>query len=288
MYNVRFIVFASKPNTLDEAKLIKTFHDLGYSTFVDGKHKSDYGWLMQNVEVGKLFIYDSDEVYMFGKDQLDRDMIFTPDFAVIFNSEDQVTEEQWDCIHLYLKQHLTDEMIDMTNTMKVHEMLGKPTFEKAALPEVEAPVQQTHYSFDCKYLEEDDIMLYQVIKPFTDLPYTSVTREYSRKGHIPFFTDLFICQSWGVARNDIGFLKHMWTELKMDGEFDLESLMKDATEKCYPSETNMPNAEPEVYRRCIDDVIQILHEKIIRKGHRNLPSFIKQTQSQMSNDEDQQ
>jgi hypothetical protein len=130
-------------------------------------------------------------------------------------------------------------------------------------------------------------MLYQVIKPFTDLPYTSVTREYSRKGHIPFFTDLFICQSWGVARNDIGFLQHMWTELKMDGEFNLDALMKDATEKCYPSDSAIPSAEPEVYRRCIDDVVQILQEKIIRKGGRNLPSFIK-SQSQMSSGEDQQ
>lgn len=287
MYNVRFLVFASKPNTLDEAKLIQTFHDLGYSTFVDGKHKNDYGWLMQNIEVGKLFIYDSDEVYMFSKDQLDKDMIFTPDFAVVFNSDAIVTDEQWDNIHLYLKQHLTDEMIDMTNTMKVHEMLGKPTYVKATLPEVEPPTQQTHYSFDCRFLEEDDIMLYQVIKPFTDLPYTSVTREYSRKGHIPFFTDLFICQSWGVARNDIGFLQHMWTELKMDGEFNLDALMKDATEKCYPSDSAIPSAEPEVYRRCIDDVVQILQEKIIRKGGRNLPSFIK-SQSQMSSGEDQQ
>ena len=288
MYNARFIVFASKPNTSEETKLIKTFHALGYSTFIDGKHKSDYGWLMKNIAVGKLFIYDDDEVYMFDKEQLDQNMMFTPDFALVCNDTDVISEKEWDQIHLYLKQHLTDQIIDMTNTMKVHEMLGKPTYEKAVMNEIEPAKQQSHYSFDCKHLEDEDIMLYQVIKPFTDLPYTSVTRNYSKKGHIPFFTDLFICQSWGVARNDIAFLKFMWSELGMDGEFDLDNLMKSATESCYPSETSIPNSEPEVYRRSISDVIIILKEKIVRKSNRNIPNFIKEAPSQMIIDEVQQ
>lgn len=122
-------------------------------------------------------------------------------------------------------------------------------------------------------------MLYEVKKPFTDLPYTSVTRNYSKKGHIPFFTDLFICQSWGVARSDIAFLKHMWNELKMDGDFDLEKLMKAATEKCYPSDDNIPEPEPEVYRRSLDNVVLILNEKEQRQVQ-IIPDFIKANQTQ--------
>lgn len=270
----RFIVFASKPNTEDEAKIIKTFHALGYTTFVDGFHKNDYKWFNKNVVVGRLFIYDGDVVYMFEKNQLPEDMSFTADFVLLFNEDAIVTDDQWNSIHTHIQQHLTDEMIDMTNTMKVHELLGKPTFQKANLEPVEAPPENTHYQFESELLKDEDIMLYQVIKPFTDLPYTSVTRNFSNKGHIPFFTDLFICQSWGVARTDIAFLKQMWIHLKMDGEFNLENLMKTATEKCYPSEHNIPQPEPEVYRRPISAVIKILEEKK-SKLIRTIPDFIK-------------
>lgn len=272
--DVRFIVFVSKPNTLDESKIVKTFHDLGYVTFVDGIHKNDYEWFARNVVVGRLFIYDGDEVYMFEKEKLTPQMDFTPDFVVLFHEDAQVSLEQWDAIHLYVQQHLTDDIIDMTNTMKVHELLGKPTAQKVELKDVDMAPVNDHYEFDCKYLDEEDIMLYQVMKPFTDLPYTSVTRNFKKKGHVPFFTDLFICQSWGVARSDIAFLKRMWEYLKMDGEFNLDALMKAATEKCYPSEDNIPEPEPEVYRRNLDDVIKILNEKKSRVV-RNIPTFIK-------------
>lgn len=275
----KFVVFVNKPSTCNHAKLINTFNDLGYATFCDGVHGGDYQWLVKNVVVGKLFIYDGDKVYMFNVDELSEDMPFRPDFAMIFHENNTVTAEHWQCIHTYLEQHLTDTMIDMTNTMKAHELLGKPTFETAALEDVPIEKAQDFYSFTPRFLEEKDIMLYEVRKPHTDLPYTAVTRNYSKKGHVPFFTDLFICQSWGVSRSDIAFLKHLWGELKMDGEFDLDALMKAATEKCYPSEDNIPEPEPEVYRRCLDDVQTILSEKE-QKQIRIIPDFIKANQSQ--------
>jgi hypothetical protein len=269
--DVKFIVFVDRPNTLDQSKIVKTFHDLGYATFVDAIHKNDYDWLIKNVVVGKLFIYDGDIVYMFEKEKLSCDMKFNPDFIVLFHNDAVVTEEDWASIHQYIQQHLTDQVIDMTNTMKVHQLLGKPTTQKAELEPVSmVRAQNDHYHFENMYLDEEDIMLYQVLKPFTDLPYTSVTRNFSVKGHVPFFTDLFICQSWGVARTDIAFLKQMWDHLKMDGEFDMEKLMKAATEKCYPSETNIPEPEPEVYRRKLTDVVKILQEK----KSRIIPDFI--------------
>lgn len=274
MEDVRFIVFVNKPNTADEAKIVKTFHDLGYATYVDAIHRNDYEWFSRNVVTGRLFIYDGDQVYMFEKEKLTPSMDFTPDFVILFNEDTQISLEQWDAIHKYVQQHLTDELIDMTNTMKVHEMLGKPTTQRVELKDVEMAPLNDHYEFECRHLEEEDMMLYEVIKPFTDLPYTSVTRNFKKKGHVPFFTDLFICQSWGVARSDIAFLKQMWDHLKMDGTFDLDSLMKAATEKCYPSDNAIPEPEPEVYRRKLDDVIQILDEKK-SKQVRIIPDFIK-------------
>jgi hypothetical protein len=272
--DVKFVVFVNNPPTSNHAKLLNTFNDLGYATFCDGVHGKDYDWLMKNIVQARLFIYDDDKIYMFGKEKLTAAMTFLPDFAIIFNENANIGEEHWNIILTYLEQHLTDAMIDMTNTMKAHELLGKPTFEVAKLEDVPMEKSQDFYSLTRRLLEDKDIMLYEVRKPFTDLPYTSVTRNYSKKGHIPFFTDLFICQSWGVARSDISFLKHMWDELQMDGDFDLDQLMKAATEKCYPADDNIPEPEPEVYRRSLEDVIVILKEKESRQI-RVIPEFIK-------------
>lgn len=272
--DVKFVVFVEDPTNNHYGKILKVFTDLGYTTLADGKHAKDYHYLYHNVQVGRFFIFDKDELFMFTRENLDKDMIWCPDFAIIFQEDVEINEDQWDSIHLYCKQHLTDELIDMTNTMKVHELLGKPTTMKASLEPVEIAPVQDYYGFNRSYLDKEDIMLYEVTKPFTDLPYTSVTRNYSKKGHLPFFTDLFICQSWGVARADIAFLAEMWKELKMEGVFDLDKLLKDATEKCLPKDDYLPEPEPEVYRRNLQDTITILREKIIG-NQRNLPDFIK-------------
>lgn len=259
----KFIVFVEDPKDTTISKIIKTFRDLLYTVLVDARHVYDYKWIYDNTEVGRLFIFKDNNLLMYDREDLEIDMKWHPDFAITFNDWEKVDSQTWEAIRLYCQQHLTDEMIDMTNTMKVHEILGKPLTVRASLPEPEKVEYPEYYSFQSRHLESQDIMLYEVVKPFTDLPYTSVTRKYSLKGHLPFFTDLFICQSWGVARADIAFLKHMWSELQMDGEFDLESLMKDATERCLPAEDRFPDPEPEVYRRSLEDTILILKEKAL-------------------------
>lgn len=274
--DVKFTVYVVDKDDPTVVKVIKTFRDLGYTVLVDAIHIKNYKWFQENIVVGRLFIFDRDELFMFTKENLDPEMIWTPDFSITFNDDAEISDTQWDEIHLYAKQHLTDEMIDMTNTMKVHELLGKPTTQKVELEDIEIKKQeQDYYALNRCFLEKQDIMLYEVTKPFTDLPYTSVTRNYSKKGHLPFFTDLFICQSWGVARADIAFLAEMWKELKMTGEFDLDKLLKEATEKCMPQENTLPEPEPEVYRRSLQDTILILKEKSEGTNRRIIPDFIR-------------
>lgn len=274
--DVKFTVYVVDKDDPTVVKVIKTFRDLGYTVLVDAIHIKNYKWFQENIVVGRLFIFDRDELFMFTKENLDPEMIWTPDFSITFNDDAKISDTQWDEIHLYAKQHLTDEMIDMTNTMKVHELLGKPTTQKVELEDIEIKKQeQDYYALNRCFLEKQDIMLYEVTKPFTDLPYTSVTRNYSKKGHLPFFTDLFICQSWGVARADIAFLAEMWKELKMTGEFDLDKLLKEATEKCMPQENTLPEPEPEVYRRSLQDTILILKEKSEGTNRRIIPDFIR-------------
>lgn len=272
--DVKFIVFVEKPVKDESAHQVKIFTEMGYAPNVDGLHKKDYLWFRKNIVVGKLFIQDLDKVYMFDVHELDSSMTWTPDFAILFNDDEKVDDETWKMLHQFVEESLLENEIDMTNAVKVETLLKKPFVEKAILEDIPmVKPEQDHYSFDTKLLE-DDIRLYEVRKPFTDLPYTSVTRNFSKKGHKPFFTDLFICPSWGVARADVLFLQYLWTEMKMEGEFNLDILMKEAVEKCTPSETNIPEPEPEVYRRNLYDVEKILEEKK-SKQIKFIPNFLK-------------
>lgn len=275
-FEVKIVVFVDKPNTIEQTNQIKVFTDLGYATLVDSLHKRDYNYIYKNTVNARLFIQEDENVYMFKREDLLPDMLLTPDFIIVFPDDADISEDNWNRIQQYVEEHVTDSIIDMTNTMKVNELMGKPVELKAEkLPEViEGNRGNDFYNLETRFLEDLDIMLYEVTKPFTDLPYTSVTRNYSKKGHKPFFTDLFICQSWGVARADIAFLKHTWEQFKMAGEFDLDAMMQEAIEKCLPSETNIPEPEPEVYRRSLNDVISILAEKKSRNS-KIIPDFIK-------------
>ena len=272
---VKIVVFVDKPNTSEQANQIRVFSDLGYAPLADAIHKHDYNYIYKNTVNARLFIQEDENVYMFTREDLLPDMLLTPDFMIVFADNAVVSEDDWRRIHQFVEEHVTDSIIDMTNTMKVTELMGKPMEMKSALlPEIEINRGNDFYNLETRYLEELDIMLYEVKKPFTDLPYTSVTRHYSKKGHKPFFTDLFICQSWGVARSDISFLKHTWNQFKMEGGFDLETMMEEAVQKCLPSETHIPEPEPEVYRRSLLDVLSILEEKKSRNS-KVIPDYIK-------------
>jgi hypothetical protein len=274
--DVKIIVYVDVPNTKEQANHVKVFSELGYAPLADSLHRYDYNYLYKNGLNARFFIQEDEELYMFDREDLLIDMTVVPDFVIVFNENKEVCKEDWSRIHQYVKEHITDTMVDMTNTMKVHELMGKPVEMKSEqLTEViESTRGNNYYNLETRLLEHLDIMLYEVRKPFTDLPYTSVTRNYSKKSHLPFFTDLFICQSWGVARSDISFLQHTWKELNMEGVFDLEALMKEATDKCLPSDNRIPEPEPEVYRRELNDVITILAEKKSRSV-KAIPDFIK-------------
>lgn len=76
----------------------------------------------------------------------------------------------------------------------------------------------------------------------------------------PFFTALFVSNSWGLCQGDIDFLKNYW-DAEMDGDFDLERMLKEDTEACYPSATHSPRGEPEVYRKSILETLATLKDK---------------------------
>lgn len=101
------------------------------------------------------------------------------------------------------------------------------------------------------------------------MPYTVVARRFKENGFgdKPFFTALYSCTSWHTFRHGEAFLKAVWKNLGMEGDFNLMEMLKEETEACYPSGKGPGKPEPEVYRKPIDEVVEVLKGKICGHGY---------------------
>lgn len=261
-------VFVSHPIEKVENEIVKRFVSLGFAPLVDATHKKSHTWFINNVEPTdhKLFTFENQNVYFYDTNDLHPEMDFTPTVMIHWSENcRKISDEEWRGIREWLKYkfYTCYDYIDyLTPEIEAADILMKRPFtQKSGNNEdkvQEWPQYQDHYSFKTFFLEEKDTMLYEIWKPNTDLPYTSVIRNYSQRGHKAFFPTLYICNSWGVSRHDLPFLSFMWKQLDQKDEFDMDKMLKEATEKCYPSKNGEIETEPEVYRRTIDDVLLIL------------------------------
>jgi len=124
--------------------------------------------------------------------------------------------------------------------------------------------EQQSYSYRTLVDNDRDLIYVEVLKPFTDRPYTVIIRAYSKRGILPFFTSLYVCSSWGVCNSDHVFLTRLWDYLDMStnhGDFDLPNRLKKDIEACYPGKGRVPDSEPEVYRLTIEQVREQLNKK---------------------------
>lgn len=95
----------------------------------------------------------------------------------------------------------------------------------------------------------------EIRKPSCQLPFTDVIRNFHTRGFTPLFTDLFISVDWGNCLADFKFLRQLWEDLEMDGTFDMDTLLSDATARCLPRTDDLiPDSEPMVYRRSLEEV----------------------------------
>lgn len=271
MPEAKQIVFVDTISTPHQDKVVSILLKLGYAPFVDAVHGFQHSWYLNNVAPCPHKLYTVD---LLGKRLIEYEvadlpttMTSRPDLVIYFNHDEDVSSFDWYHIRHWLRFHLLEEEVDANLVEKADQFMMRPVKQIAALEEpVEDKKEETCYTFVSKYLEEDDIMLYEVRKPFTDLPYTSIQREFSKKGHTRFFSSLFVCSSWGVSRFDVPFLEYVWKhQLKMEGVFDMDRLLQEATEACYPREGGViPEPEPEVYRRSLEEVIVTLEGR--KKG----------------------
>lgn len=108
------------------------------------------------------------------------------------------------------------------------------------------------YSIKITPLVVHDIMIYEIKRPMTPIPYSVFVYNFSLCGHQQMFRDLFTVPSWASPLNleeqaaDIEFCNMLWKGLGLKEKFSPSSVV--------PS----PSRLPSIYRR---DVYSVLLNK---------------------------
>lgn len=272
-YSITFIAFPNKnmppllyvfvhPQSTNAGSFITRLEKEGYSPFVDTTHGNDYYWFKRNFKhEHRFYTFINDSVVDYTVDNLDEEMEIKPDIAISYCEGEEMSSYNWALLLLFIEYGFGVKELSREDSEVIKEVLPVPVKQKASLPEIDETITTEYYELKTRYFADHDTIIYEVKKPYTDLPYTTITKNFSNVGHTPFFTSLFICQSWGVCKEDILFLKKTWNEMNMDGEFDLDVLLKERTEACYPSDNRAPEPEPTVYRRTLQQVLDLLQKR---------------------------
>lgn len=251
-----FTFFVDKKETEYAAPYIKKL-DKYYPSFVDSIYYAPKDMKVRYAGANaKFFAYDFDEFIMFDLETVD---MIEPLIALTMDSFTKMNKKSWMVVHKFLKTVFEDGYPDMEEIEKIVPKVN-PLPEKIILSKSIEPVPDQRTDYDFNFLLEDNICYCQIEKPYTDLPYTCVIRDFETTGFLPLFTDVYVCQSWGVTNLDHAFLKKLWEYLNMPGDLDLENRLKCEIELC-----KQGKPEPEVYRLDISGVKEQLSRK--KKRH---------------------
>jgi hypothetical protein len=186
------------------------------------------------------------------------------DFVIVASEDMKVN---WELIDIEL-EHISMCRYEKVKLLKsdIHVEKMDIAVESKNIPP-ELPAIDGEYRFRTFHAEKLDIKLYEVTRPGTEKPFTVVVNDVSAKGDLYFFTDIYGSKEWDMNRRecrfDYLFLTNLWEHLKMPGEFSMNYL-KERTDRCYPgklAEGQMPEAEPIVYRKSLEDVKQVLKRR---------------------------
>ena len=267
MFNPVFTVF----NGVHAAELIEGFKKAGFESLV-----VDHG------VVEKAY---KKNYYSFADGEFIQD-IYRAEFVVHFKEDDEEIGidmmENW-VYAILIQDKITDESL-----LEFDKLMIRPAAQKVYAENTDISstgkqiVERDYYDFDYFHHEKMNAMFYEVWKPFTDLPYCTVVYDFKTVGHEPFFTNLFICSSWG-CKDDLLLLKNVWKYFKLknwdlidmidddeavpndDGSIPkitrLQDMVRTRAAHCLPGE-HVLLGEPSVWRKPMREVVEQIVENM--------------------------
>jgi hypothetical protein len=294
------IVFDTKwANTI-----IENLEQLKFNPFYNNKVNS-YHWFTENMPIDRhrlYWVYDGNLYDGCVEEWGPEEAQVLPAFCIVFTEE--VNAEMWRGIRSWFEIEVfsfnNDEMFKTDEHLQIDEFMTRPGTSRqfyepegvdivyeglkgkclTTIPEDNRP----NYEFRCKYVPECDSKFYEVSRSNTVLPFTVVVPKFVTdvKDDAWFFTDIYGSNDWDYNRveckYDFTFLLQLWKVVGLAGEFTID-LVKRRVDSCYIDRIpigTLPQNEPVVYRRNMDDVIS---SKLKRKAIETLPSFIKRNKS---------
>ena len=261
MFNPVFTIFKGA----NAVKYIEMFEEVGFPSLV-----------CEHGTIDKKF---KDNYYMFEEGRLVDD-IANAEFIVSFNEGQDVDVDR--LMHWMFCLFTGVEYDEEFDRLLIRPKAQKIFAENTDVTNAGIDQGRDYYDFDYFYHEKLNAMFYEVWKPFTDLPYTTVVYDFKTVGHEAFFTNLFICPSWG-CKDDLLFLNNVWKMFKLkfwtlidliDDEeaipddngvipkiTRLQEMVRTRAAHCLPGE-HVLLSEPSVWRKPMAEVIKQIVENI--------------------------
>lgn len=260
----KIIVFVDKPPTKKQEQICKAL-DEQFTFMIDAIHGMDVEYLKEQYINNTRFFYLSEFLSRARSDEIQ----FMPDFVLNFDDNKTLSEQDWVCLEryferLFLPSYRISPRVEETATKLIEEYI-KPQLLKSPQQQQLENDQKQAYEVRCEPWEEMNLMIVELEKPYCDLPYTVVIRNFKDHGLQKFFTDLYYCRSWGVCRQDFVFLQQLWKYWNLGGELTrerMDEMLHRAIERCFPTAGENMIAEPEVYRRPLSNVVELLKDKM--------------------------
>lgn len=247
-------LFPDYPSTERDGKIIKIFEAEKFVPLVDGKHGNDFYWLKKHYQCPHRFYCLSHDGQITACKV--EELTTEPQFSIHFNQTQTITDFEWEQIYLYIYNLLYGQPIS-ERTQRCIKRVRSYVVKPELLQGPEPPTLPQFYEFNSEMIEDRDIAVFEITKANSTTPYTTLVREFSVKGYKPLFTNYFACNAFKNDCVAIHFLKKLWEEF-MQGPMDLDQMLKEATEACYPGENYVPISEPEVYMKPMKEVIEML------------------------------
>lgn len=253
----KFIVFVVGKGL--EGEIITRVEKRGYHALVDSIHGGEKVFFEQIVGQWRGYYFQENTLVAALVPQ-----DFLPfDFCIVFDKSQAVTEEDFEFVDAWVDYFINPKAVEKgieEKALKAEAVLKKPVKLNVEAQDLQLLSRELPSWYDLKMKEVKKGMLYEVTKPHTDMPYVVLNWNWSKSGHLDFFTSLFVCTSWGVCSDDVAFLKQCWEKLEMAGDFDMDQLLNERVERC-----NKGEAEPRVWRNYIDNVDMLLSDCITKR-----------------------